>query len=195
MNTLYAIKVRAGKSKKKKCSACGRKLSRLLFYAHPKTADGLFGKCKTCVLKERQKSYVAKTQNAPKLSPFPFSIRMSSKAAWTEWYFKRFAAQEGRCAFCGRHEAEVATKQHPSLVLDHDHAFHRSDSRGWRRLLCSSCNLMYGHAREKATTLLAAAHAAEFDAENRAKLTDAARVEEERLESEPFDSSSFLTFA
>lgn len=195
MNALYPLKVERGKLKKKNCSACGRKLSRLLFYAHPKTADGLFGKCKTCVLKERQKSYVRKAQKSRKLPPSSFSIRMSPKAAWTEWYFKRFAAQEGRCAFCGRHEAEVATKQHPSLVLDHDHAFHRSDSHGWRRLLCSSCNLMYGHAREKATTLLAAAHAAEFDAKNRERLVEDAQSEEERLESEPAGPSSFLTLA
>jgi hypothetical protein len=66
----------------------------------------------------------------------------------TEWRARTFAAQHGRCAFCGRTEAEAATRKSPCLVNDHDHV-----TGELRRLLCSSCNSSYGKFFEPLRTL------------------------------------------
>lgn len=54
-----------------------------------------------------------------------------------EEYDKLFAAQEGRCAICGRHQTELSKV----LGIDHDHRTGKI-----RGLLCQSCNLALGNA-------------------------------------------------
>lgn len=58
-------------------------------------------------------------------------------------YREMYEAQGGRCAICGRHE-EV-------LDVDHDH-----ETGDVRDLLCHSCNITLGAAREDPTVLEAA---------------------------------------
>lgn len=64
------------------------------------------------------------------------------------------AAQDHRCAICRTHEdalPRVRKGDHSSLFVDHDH-----DTGSVRGLLCQSCNLLVGHAREDARVLRAA---------------------------------------
>lgn len=77
-----------------------------------------------------------------------------------KWRAAQMLVQQGCCAFCHRTEAELGRRLH----TDHDHKFDRHDSRGWRRLLCSNCNTLYGLAREIPEVLSEAAEAARLDA-------------------------------
>ena len=46
---------------KKRCVRCKGQFPPTLafFYAHPATADGMFSKCKSCVLKDRSEAKIA----------------------------------------------------------------------------------------------------------------------------------------
>lgn len=64
------------------------------------------------------------------------------------------AAQDYRCAICGRHEDDlpkVRPADNSSLFVDHSH-----ETGCTRGLLCQSCNILVGHARESERILLAA---------------------------------------
>lgn len=66
-------------------------------------------------------------------------------------YGEKLVAQNGVCAICEQPEtAKIGGKLKP-LSVDHSHADGKI-----RDLLCSSCNHMLGHAREKRETLIAA---------------------------------------
>jgi hypothetical protein len=54
-------------------------------------------------------------------------------------YDKLYEAQNGRCALC-----QVATGRTKRLAVDHDHA--TGEVRG---ILCSVCNRMLGHGRDR----------------------------------------------
>lgn len=58
------------------------------------------------------------------------------------------------CAICGIHAKDIAHAQfkHNPLVIDHDHL--TGEVRG---LLCPSCNVILGHAKDRPQVLLSAA--------------------------------------
>lgn len=61
------------------------------------------------------------------------------------------AAQNCRCAICGRHEDDIPKPRpgdYSSLVPDHCH-----DTGKNRGLLCNPCNLLIGHARNDEVVL------------------------------------------
>lgn len=60
-------------------------------------------------------------------------------------------AQGGCCAICGFHESELSHEAfvHSPLVIDHDH-----DTGEVRGLLCPSCNVILGHAKDNPQILL-----------------------------------------
>lgn len=60
-------------------------------------------------------------------------------------------AQDGCCAICGTHETDLVhgTFIHSPLVIDHDH-----DTGEVRGLLCPSCNVILGHAKDNPQILL-----------------------------------------
>ena len=60
-----------------------------------------------------------------------------------DWKDQRLAANGGRCGMCGGTESGDR-----SWHLDHDHAYDRKDKRGWRDVLCASCNLAEGRVRK-----------------------------------------------
>ena len=59
-------------------------------------------------------------------------------------------AQGNRCAICDVHADDIDHPQfiHNPLVVDHDHVTGKV-----RGLLCPSCNLVLGHAKDSAVTL------------------------------------------
>lgn len=64
------------------------------------------------------------------------------------------ASQGYRCAICRRHEEDipkVRASDNSALFIDHDHA-----NGAVRGLLCQSCNILVGHARESEEILRAA---------------------------------------
>ncbi len=64
------------------------------------------------------------------------------------------AVQDHRCAICRTHEDDLPRMRpgdHSNLYVDHAH-----ESGSVRGLLCQSCNLLVGHAREDEQVLLAA---------------------------------------
>lgn len=60
-------------------------------------------------------------------------------------------AQGGCCAICGSHESDLSHEAfvHSPLVIDHDH-----DTGEVRGLLCPSCNVILGHAKDNPQILL-----------------------------------------
>lgn len=78
-------------------------------------------------------------------------------------YGEKLVAQGGVCAICKKGETAVMHGKLKPLSVDHNH-----ETGAVRDLLCSSCNHLLGHAREKRDVLLAAAeylehHAAKAD--------------------------------
>lgn len=69
------------------------------------------------------------------------------RSGWTlEQYNEAYAQQGGVCGICGE---EVKSR---SLDADHDHS-----TKARRGLLCNSCNMMLGFAKDRPTALEAAA--------------------------------------
>jgi predicted nucleic acid-binding Zn ribbon protein len=66
----------------------------------------------------------------------------------SEDYVKMFEAQGGRCAVCGRHQAEFELR----LCVDHDHV-----DGVVRGLLCKWCNFGLGYFRDRPDVLRKAA--------------------------------------
>lgn len=69
-------------------------------------------------------------------------------------FARLIAEQKGRCAICGKGEEWYRTHEGEpvKLAVDHDHA-----TGAIRQLLCSSCNLMLGCAKDAPETLEAGA--------------------------------------
>lgn len=84
------------------------------------------------------------------------SIREAAKRynVTIEYIQELHTAQDGCCAICGTHESEIAHEAfiHSPLVIDHDHT-----TGAVRGLLCPSCNVILGHAKDNPQILLNAA--------------------------------------
>lgn len=65
-----------------------------------------------------------------------------------EEYFKLLERQSGVCAICGREDHE----HYDNFAIDHDH-----ETGEIRGLLCRSCNLLVGYAKDDPYLLLSAA--------------------------------------
>ena len=68
-----------------------------------------------------------------------------------EGYAALYKAQGGVCAICGNPETAKVRGTTKRLAVDHDHATGKV-----RGLLCTACNTLLGHARDKIETLEAA---------------------------------------
>lgn len=62
-------------------------------------------------------------------------------------YYLMLKDQDGVCAICAKPPLEGKR-----LVIDHDHSAEGDDS-GVRGLLCDSCNLLLGHAKDNIEVL------------------------------------------
>jgi len=108
------------------------------------------GGCMICNKNRRQSlSY--------KLKKYEYKQTDKSKKAQQKYQLKRYYGikqedyeqmyenQKGKCAICGKHQSELKNR----LSVDHNHITGKV-----RGLLCHSCNVSLGHAREDINVLL-----------------------------------------
>jgi hypothetical protein len=90
------------------------------------------------------KEYHQKYRNDNKDRLIDYWLKRNYNITFEE-YNKLFAEQEGKCAICGVHQNDLKKK----LSVDHNH-----ETGEIRGLLCNSCNLSLGHAKEDTKILL-----------------------------------------
>lgn len=159
----------------KACSVCGTLKPLAEFYANKSAADGRFGTCKPCILKQRRERYkkdgdLLKGRVRDWQARNPERVR-ELQAAWTaanpdkiRTYSRRsllrsyglneasfesmLESQGGCCAIC---LADQAGGTHNVWHIDHDHS--AGEVRG---LLCHRCNVGLGYFRDNPAALSAA---------------------------------------
>jgi hypothetical protein len=153
----------------KRCKVCGLSKSLSEFYRSPGVRDGHRNDCKSCNLSAKAERYrkdpdaaIARTRawqrdNPERLNAYRRrrrqepAIQKRERAGHLrrtfgmslEDYDELLAAQDGRCAVCGRTPRAGA-----KLHVDHDHV-----TGAVRGLLCFSCNASLGHLAEDATRI------------------------------------------
>lgn len=122
----------------KKCATCKRTKSYDKFYRY---ADGkLFGDCKKCY---RAKGALYRLKNHTRIKRRHMVRRVKLRYGITaEVYDDLLKYQNGVCAICGQPD------KRKMLGVDHNHATGKI-----RGLLCHSCNVFIGHARESSAIL------------------------------------------
>ena len=133
----------------KTCNNCGQHKDFGDFYAKPRavqdnyveSAAGYSHQCKACDKKARS-AYVADNPNSTKTSDRKQHLKRYGLTI--EGYNALFAAQNGSCPGCSRHQSDIGR----SLCVDHDHKTGKV-----RGLLCHSCNSLLGMAKDKTETL------------------------------------------
>ncbi len=131
--------------REKECIACRVMKPITEFYARPSTASGYHGKCKRCLLDYQAEQY--RTSMTLKARRRDRHYRNTYGVTSAEVEEMR-AAQDGRCALCGRPEEE----SHNGLHLDHDHI-----TTTVRGLLCADCNTSLGKLQDDPDLLRRAA--------------------------------------
>lgn len=122
----------------KVCTTCRKPKSEKCFYHY---SDGrLFGRCKTCSGKKGEEY---RLKNKEKIIRRHMVRRLKVKYGITvETYDDLLKYQGGVCAICG------GDGKWKMLGVDHNHATGKI-----RGLLCHSCNVLIGHARESSSIL------------------------------------------
>ena len=122
------------------CRRCNIPKPLSSFGLHPDTRDGRQSNCLSCG-KELTKAFRAKTGYRRKRS------LQKLYGITIEDYNNMFAAQQGKCAICGRHQSEFDR----IFVVDHDHT-----TGVVRGLLCSRCNNGLGMFQDSTKLLVEA---------------------------------------
>ncbi|RYZ11691.1 MAG: hypothetical protein EOO70_09575 [Myxococcaceae bacterium] len=109
----------------------------------------------TCRRKSRMKQFLVGTRNWRKSHPKEAAVarrrhRQHPCYLSEAGYEALFLVQNGACAVCGSRES--GNKNHPRLVVDHDHTTGKV-----RGLLCHGCNVGLGSFRDSSSRLFAAA--------------------------------------
>ena len=91
--------------------------------------------------KEKQNEYNKKWRenNPDKYQAAVRKHRFTKYGMTLEDYNRMFADQEGKCFACKTHQTDLSK----ALAVDHDHATGKI-----RKLLCMSCNLILGNAKD-----------------------------------------------
>lgn len=133
----------------KKCGTCRKEKSFNLFYPklsrHPKYATspaGFSSDCRECV-KEARAEYVRLNPDKCKASDRGYHVNKYGITLID--YNSMFSSQGGCCLGCNRHQTELNRR----LSIDHDH-----ETGKVRGLLCISCNVILGQARDNKQVLL-----------------------------------------
>lgn len=139
------------------CSKCKKRLSLGTFNKTKITSKNKLGRqhyCKKCQLKYSQENPEKWKMYREKVSSEQTrKFKLKHKYNITiEDYDRMFEEQHGYCAVCGKSEIE----KHQSgtilrLAVDHNHKTGKI-----RRLVCRSCNLMLGNAKEDINILVKA---------------------------------------
>mgnify|MGYP001569580853 CR=1 FL=1 len=147
----------------KMCRGCKKFQSKSLFYKSTAAKDGLFNKCKRCTnsdfyicaKKRRDKAKKEKEKIKSLIHPGKAGSAEYAKSVWLKVnynitlydYNRIFEEQKGCCAICNKHQIEIEK----GLVVDHNHKTNQV-----RALLCHSCNVLLGFAKEEISTLIGA---------------------------------------
>jgi hypothetical protein len=115
----------------KKCSKCSESKELTEFHKHGPSKDGHRTICKKCALDYR--AVVGKVKQLKQR----YGITI-------EEYNKIFQKQKGKCAICGKHQAEFKV----ALAVDHNHI--TNEVRG---LLCCNCNMGIGRLQDNVEIL------------------------------------------
>jgi len=156
----------------KPCTRCKEVKSLGLFSKNKRTPDGYKYVCKTCISsdyfknqdKEKAKrkahyngkksEYIERSYNWREQNPEKRQLsekkRSLKKKYGLEWatYINMMEAQDGRCAICNTPLSVHANEHFPSACVDHCHKTGKI-----RGLLCYSCNLVLGYARDDVAIL------------------------------------------
>ena len=135
--------------KDKYCGGCKQCKPESEFYNNTNIKDGLQTQCKTCKIAsstrwrklnpEKSKKYQRewKQNNFDKVK----ASKLKSRYGITlDDYYRMYDEVDGRCEICGEEQV--------SLCVDHNHTTGKV-----RGLLCSSCNLMLGNAKDDCNLL------------------------------------------
>lgn len=135
----------------KKCNSCKQTQPLDRYYPAKKARDGRDYTCKACVLANRKltvnpETLARQAREWRRVNP-KRSYENARRCLLKRKYGLTFEdiergklEQDGKCAIC----RNVPAKWH----IDHDHV-----SGKYRGLLCQSCNLMLGHAKDNASIL------------------------------------------
>ncbi len=125
----------------KQCQQCKAIKEPLEFSRNKTKPDGLCGRCKLCD-KTKAKIYYHSHKHNRNNSNRKYLL---GKYNITEDdYYAMLKIQEEKCAICSMHQSELSHK----LSVDHNHS--NGKVRG---LLCHSCNLLLGKARDSVAIL------------------------------------------
>ena len=142
----------------KKCSKCEQKLPATAFHKNRRRPDGLAYWCRACTnstntqrrlaapIRHREQCAEWRRKHPKAVSRFLRKARLRRYGLTIEDYDQLLAAQEHKCAICGR---PPEAKQ---LDVDHDHA-----TGTVRGLLCNRCNRGLGYFQDTPDTLRQAA--------------------------------------
>lgn len=130
----------------KVCTRCKEEKPLDNFGKQSKNKDGLMYICKSCVSEYHKARYAD-----PKYKDYQRNISLKATYGITlDEYNIMLDEQGGVCAICEQPER----RKHPRtsdpmlLAVDHDH-----NTNQVRALLCSTCNIMLGHAQDDISIL------------------------------------------
>jgi hypothetical protein len=146
------------------CSKCKTPQLESEFTKAKENMDGLSGVCKTCRGKRRREKYpqerdklIQKQKDKRKSNPVLFRGYDMKKRFGITWeqFDIMFAAQGNKCAGCG---ATESGEKSGSWHIDHDHTCcplpkRKTCGKCIRGILCRSCNLAIGNARDSVDRL------------------------------------------
>ena len=103
---------------------------------------GYSGNCKSC---DKQYAAEHRKRRGPEHALYMKDLDLRRKYGFgIERFNEMFAAQNGCCAICGRHQTEFVK----GLAVDHDHS-----TGAIRQLLCPNCNVGLGAFRDNVVLL------------------------------------------
>lgn len=133
----------------KECKDCNKSKPFKDFYRsggrnkdYSQSVAGYQTSCRECVLIKRKSDYKMNPEKYKK-SYRAFNLRQSYGLSLKDWD-DMFLSQNGCCAICDKHQSDLKKV----LAVDHCHA-----SGIVRGLLCTSCNLMIGYAKDSPSIL------------------------------------------
>lgn len=128
----------------KTCKTCQTPKPIDQFYRHPGYSDGRFADCIVCV-KAQGAAYRANNKSKIQQKDMRYRVQKRYGIA-ADVYEAMVIEQDGKCAICRQPD--------PRRLLSVDHNHKTGKVRG---LLCHSCNVMIGHAKDNPTLLETAA--------------------------------------
>lgn len=148
----------------KKCIKCKKDLHLVEFNSNPRSADKKAYRCKKCQSEDNTNQYVAHIEKRKKYSkeyekirrnrPTNYKVKKNKALKYKKYgitedkYREMVLNQNNLCKIC---KEMTSTISHGKLVIDHCHK-----TGVVRGLLCGSCNVMLGNAKDSIKILKSA---------------------------------------